>query len=141
ALATATGPPPVSLGAPASSYSIFARSLTAQREGGQGRSPVGGQALRLAEILSLPPPRSVGTRFSLLAPSSRLLHDTAMDTGLEGKAALVGGASRGIGRAIALGLARAGASVALCARNQETLDKARDDIRNETGAEVKVVSL
>jgi 3-oxoacyl-[acyl-carrier protein] reductase len=57
-----------------------------------------------------------------------------MDTGLEGKAALIGGASRGIGRAIALALGREGASVALCARNQETLDKARDDIRNETGA-------
>jgi 3-oxoacyl-[acyl-carrier protein] reductase len=56
-----------------------------------------------------------------------------MNTGLEGKAALVGGASRGIGRAIALALAREGVSVALCARNQETLDKARDDIRNETG--------
>jgi 3-oxoacyl-[acyl-carrier protein] reductase len=62
-----------------------------------------------------------------------------MDTGLEGKAALVGGASRGIGRAIALALAREGASVALCARNQEPLDKARDDIRNETGA--KTLSL
>jgi 3-oxoacyl-[acyl-carrier protein] reductase len=62
-----------------------------------------------------------------------------MDTGLEGKAALVGGASRGIGRAIALALAREGAMVALCARNQETLDKARDDIRNETGA--KTLSL
>src|SRR5207249_6590551 len=33
----------------------------------------------------------------LLAPSSWLLHHTPMDTGLEGKAALVGGASRGIG--------------------------------------------
>jgi len=62
-----------------------------------------------------------------------------MDTGLEGKAALVGGASRGIGRAIALGLAREGCAVAICARNQETLDKARDEIRNETGA--KTLSL
>ena len=59
-----------------------------------------------------------------------------MDTGLKDKAALVGGASRGIGRAIALALAGEGASVALCARNQETLDKARDEIRNETGATV-----
>ena len=62
-----------------------------------------------------------------------------MDTGLEGKAALVGGASRGIGRAIALALAREGCAVALCARNQEPLDKARDEIRHETGA--KVLSL
>ena len=62
-----------------------------------------------------------------------------MDTGLEGKAALVGGASRGIGRAIALALAREGASVALCARNLESLDKARDEIHHETGA--KVISL
>jgi len=59
-----------------------------------------------------------------------------MDTGLKDRAALVGGASRGIGRAIALGLAREGATVALCARNQDTLDKARDEIRNETGATV-----
>jgi 3-oxoacyl-[acyl-carrier protein] reductase len=59
-----------------------------------------------------------------------------MDTGLKDKAALVGGASRGIGRAIALGLAREGCMVALCARSQETLDKARDEIRNETGTNV-----
>jgi 3-oxoacyl-[acyl-carrier protein] reductase len=59
-----------------------------------------------------------------------------MDTGLKDKAALVGGASRGIGRAIALALACEGATVALCARNQQTLDKARDEIRNETGATV-----
>jgi len=62
-----------------------------------------------------------------------------MDTGLEAKAALVGGASRGIGRAIALALAREGCAVALCARNQEPLDKARDEIRHETGA--KTLSL
>lgn len=40
---------------------------------------------------------------------------------LTGKTAFVTGASRGIGRAIALGYAAAGADVALCARDRETL--------------------
>jgi len=41
------------------------------------------------------------------------------ETGLDGKVAIVTGASRGIGKAIALGLARAGASVVVAARSQE----------------------
>jgi len=42
-------------------------------------------------------------------------------TGLEGKIALVTGASQGIGRACAMELAKAGATVALAARNQAKL--------------------
>lgn len=44
-----------------------------------------------------------------------------MDLGLTGKAALVLAASSGLGRAIALGLAREGANVAVAARNEAAL--------------------
>jgi 3-oxoacyl-[acyl-carrier protein] reductase len=45
-----------------------------------------------------------------------------------GKRAVVCGGSRGIGRAIALGLAEAGAAVSICARGAETLEQARAEI-------------
>ncbi|MFV8783115.1 SDR family NAD(P)-dependent oxidoreductase [Microbulbifer sp. SA54] len=47
-----------------------------------------------------------------------------MDLGLSGKKAVITGATRGIGRAIADQLAREGVDLAICARNQEEVDKA-----------------
>ena len=51
-----------------------------------------------------------------------------MNIDLTGKRAVVAGGSRGIGRAIALAFAEAGAGVSICARGAEALAKARDDI-------------
>ena len=59
-----------------------------------------------------------------------------MDLGLEGKVAIVGGASKGLGRACALGLAREGTRVAICSRDAEALGRAAAEISEETGSEV-----
>ncbi|MBT3267606.1 3-oxoacyl-[acyl-carrier-protein] reductase [Candidatus Poribacteria bacterium] len=48
---------------------------------------------------------------------------------LEGKVALVTGASRGIGRAVALAFAAQGADVALCARTEEALEQVAGEVR------------
>lgn len=57
---------------------------------------------------------------------------------LEGRKALVSGASRGIGRAIALGLAEAGAAVAVASRSQEALDEVAGEIEAQGGKALAV---
>ena len=51
-----------------------------------------------------------------------------MDLGIKGKAALVTGGSRGLGRQSALALAGEGVNVAICGRTQETLDRTVEEI-------------
>ena len=62
-----------------------------------------------------------------------------MELGLKGKVAVVTGGTQGIGKATALQLAREGANVAMCARNQERLDSAAAELA-ETGAQVLAMS-
>jgi 2-deoxy-D-gluconate 3-dehydrogenase len=55
------------------------------------------------------------------------------DFRLDGRAALVTGASKGIGWDLAKALADAGASVAVAARNQPSLERLADEIRTDGG--------
>jgi 2-deoxy-D-gluconate 3-dehydrogenase len=59
-------------------------------------------------------------------------------TGLEGRIALVTGASRGIGKAIAKVLAKSGVKVVCCARNQELLLQTCSEIEKDGGIALPV---
>jgi 3-oxoacyl-[acyl-carrier protein] reductase len=56
-----------------------------------------------------------------------------MERFLEGKAAVVTGGTRGIGRAIAAALLEAGAAVAICGRSAEAAERAAGELAAESG--------
>ena len=62
-----------------------------------------------------------------------------MDLGLAGRCALVCGASQGLGRASAMALAAEGASLAICGRRAEPLERTAAEIRERTGAAVLAI--
>jgi len=63
-----------------------------------------------------------------------------MDMGLHGKRALVCAASKGLGRACAMALAREGVAVTITARTAGPLERTADEIRAATGATVTAVA-
>jgi 3-oxoacyl-[acyl-carrier protein] reductase len=62
-----------------------------------------------------------------------------MDLGIHGRKALLCGASRGLGKACALALAREGVDVTILARTRDVLERAAAEIRAATGAGVMSV--
>ena len=62
-----------------------------------------------------------------------------MDLGLAGKIALVTGGSDGLGRATAHRLAAEGATVVICGRRADHLDKVAQEIAADTGATVTAI--
>lgn len=62
-----------------------------------------------------------------------------MDLGIRGRTALVCAASKGLGRACAMSLAREGVDVTIIARGREALEQTAEDIRKASG--VKVTAL
>ncbi len=63
-----------------------------------------------------------------------------MNLNLTGKRALVLAASRGLGFATAMGLAREGAALVICSRDEGRIRAAADHIRTATGATVEAIT-
>ena len=63
-----------------------------------------------------------------------------MDLGIKGRRAIVCAASRGLGRASALSLARNGAALVINGRDEQVLEETARAIRDETGAGVETVA-
>ena len=63
-----------------------------------------------------------------------------MDLGIRGRTAIVCAASRGLGRAIAIALAREGVNLVINARSEATLVALAEDIKREAGVGVVAVA-
>ncbi len=63
-----------------------------------------------------------------------------MDLGLKGKKGIVCAASKGLGRACAISLAREGVDLVITARTASDLERTADEIRKETGVKVTAVA-
>jgi 3-oxoacyl-[acyl-carrier protein] reductase len=59
-----------------------------------------------------------------------------MDLGLKDRVAIVAASSQGLGKAVALALAREGAKLAMCSRKADAIEAAADEIRRTTGVDI-----
>src|ERR1700687_5924159 len=71
-----------------------------------------------------------------LAGIDTIYNSTFMDLGLKNRVALVAASSQGLGLATAEAFAAEGCRVAMCARNQQTLQTSAEKIKKQFGVEV-----
>jgi 3-oxoacyl-[acyl-carrier protein] reductase len=76
---------------------------------------------------------------SAVAGDRKATGGNLVELGLGGKSAIVAAASKGLGKASALALAREGARVTICARTEADLDATAGQLREQTGADVLAV--
>ncbi|MGQ9610135.1 MAG: SDR family oxidoreductase [bacterium] len=59
-----------------------------------------------------------------------------MDLGIKGRVAIIGGASKGLGKACAIALAREGVNLSICSRNEVTIKQTANEIKNAYNVDV-----
>ena len=64
-----------------------------------------------------------------------------MNLNLKNKNAIVCASSQGLGKAAAIDLAKEGVNLAICSRDQEKIDKAKEEILEKTEHNIKVIAL
>jgi 3-oxoacyl-[acyl-carrier protein] reductase len=64
-----------------------------------------------------------------------------MDLGLKNKVAFVAASSQGLGKSVALELAREGANIIICGRNKENLEKTKQEIENQTNKKLLALAV
>jgi 3-oxoacyl-[acyl-carrier protein] reductase len=63
-----------------------------------------------------------------------------MELGLKNKVAFIAASSQGLGKSVAFELAQEGATVIVCGRNKDTLEKTKQEIETQTNAEVLAIA-
>jgi 3-oxoacyl-[acyl-carrier protein] reductase len=63
-----------------------------------------------------------------------------MELGLKNKTAFIAASSQGLGKSVALELAKEGANIIICGRNKENLEKAKQEIETQTNKKVLAIA-
>src|SRR3954463_2253688 len=85
-------------------------------------------------------PQGAASAITASGATDNITEREMLDLGISGRKAIVCAASKGLGRACAMALGRAGVELVITARTKETLDQTAAEIRKETGAKVTPVA-